>query len=122
MADDYIFGLALGNAQRANAVTAAAYAGAQKLHEAAAHIGALKDEVATLKRQAQIDAAAYVARTAQITAMMAAHPDSPLLANTGKKFKKTGAPKSKLRLVFEEGFDSALRKGGIVSPEVFRED
>jgi hypothetical protein len=65
MADDYMFGLALGNGRRANAATAAAFAGAQGLHEAAVHIGALKDEVATLKRQAQIDDAAIAGMTAR---------------------------------------------------------
>jgi hypothetical protein len=121
MADDYMFGLALGNGRRANAATAAAFAGAQGLHEAAAHLGALKDEVATLKRQAQIDEAAIEGHVAQINALKATHPASPLLADSGKRFKD-GDPKSKLRLVFEQTFDAALRKIGITSPGSFRVD
>ena len=121
MADDFMFGLALGNAQRANAVTAATYAASDGLHKAAAHIGKLNNEIATLKRQAQIDDASIAGMKAQIAALKAQHPSSPLLANSGKTFKD-GEAKSKLRLIYEQHFDALLRKVGIVSPGSFRED
>lgn len=121
MSDDYMFGLAIGNGQRANAATAAAYQGAQELHKAAAYIGKLKDENATMKRQAQIDDASIAGLKAQIDAFKAQHPTSPLLANSGKLFNDGGA-KSKLRLIYELAFDAALRAVGIVSTGSIRKD
>jgi hypothetical protein len=56
-----------------------------------------------------------------IKSLKAAHPNSPLSAESGKRFKD-GTTKTKLRLVYEHAFDSALRTDGIVSPEKFRED
>ena len=121
MADDFMFITALNNRQLATEATAAAYKGAAELDKAAEYIRAYKVEIATLKRQAQIDEAAITGHVAQINAMKAAHPDSPLLVHSGKRFKD-GDPKSKLRLVFEQTFDAALRKVGITSPGAFRED
>ena len=121
MADDFMFGLALGNAQRANAVTAATYAASDGLHKAAAHIGKLNDEIATLKWQVQLHEATIHGRDAQISAMKAEHPNSPLLAQSAKRFKD-GEAKSRLRLIYEQTFDAALRKVGITSPGSFRED
>ncbi len=122
VADDFMFGLAIGNGRRANAAAAAAYAGAQALNELAPHIADLKNEIATLKRQAQIDEANIAGLIAQVDALKAECPNSPLLAPTGKKFKKSGNPKTHLRSVFEKVFDAALRTTGITTPEAFRLD
>jgi len=121
VADEFMFGLAVGNGRRANAATAAAYAGAQALEDLAPHIGALKDEIATLKWQVQLHEATIHGRDAQISALKAEHPNSPLLAKSAKRFKD-GEAKSRLRLIYEQTFDAALRKVGITSPGSFRED
>lgn len=119
--DDFALGLAVGHGRRANAATEAAYEGAAELEKAAEYIRAYKVEIATLKRQAQIDEAAIMGRDAQIAALKAQHPTIPLFAQSGKQFQN-GAPKTKLRLIFEQTFDTVLRKAGIVSPASFRED
>jgi hypothetical protein len=117
-----MFGLAIGNGRRANAAAQAAYVGAQRMDEAAAYIRNMKGEMAELKSQAQIDAATIAGHIAQINALKAENPDSPILQPTGKFYKISGNPKSRLRLVFEQTFDAALSKIGIVSPEAFRLD
>lgn len=127
MANEFLFGVAMGNARRANAASAAADSLAitanfatDELHKAGVYIGTLKDEIATLKRQAQIDDAAIAGMTAQIAALKVEHPNSPLFALTAQVSKKSGKPKSKLALIYEQFFDAALRKVGIVSPASFR--
>jgi len=64
VANEFLFGLAIGNARSANNANEAAYTAAtaantagKHLFEAVAIIGKLKDEVATLQQQVQIDKA-----------------------------------------------------------------
>jgi len=52
----------------------------------------------------------------------AQHPDSPLLADCGKRFKESGNAKLKLRLIFEAAFDAKGREMGITNPADRRVD
>lgn len=60
-------------------------------------------------------------RDAQMTAFMAQHPDSPLLADSGRRFRD-GDPKTKSRLIFEANFDAKARELGITNPAEHRLD
>lgn len=85
MANEFLFGLAIGNARSANNANEAAYTAAtaantagKHLFEAVAIIGKLKDEVATLQQQVQIDKATINGWNVQIGAPGFMYPNSSL--------------------------------------------
>lgn len=59
---------------------------------------------------------------AQLAAFIAAHPTSPVCADSGKRFKKDGSIKSKGRLIYEAAFDRVARENGIAVPTNYRTD
>ena len=73
-----------------------------------AHIEVLQAEVAVLK-------SVEAGRLAQIEAWKKMYPDSPLLADSGIRFAD-GDKKSKIRLIFEQAFDTMAKKLGISDP------
>jgi hypothetical protein len=52
---------------------------------------------------------------------MATHPQSPLVVDSGKRFKD-GDIKTKGRLIYEATFDRILRGAGIADPTKHRAD
>lgn len=46
----------------------------------------------------------------QVKAFAAQHADSPLMADSGLRFRKTGNVKRRVRLLYEAAFDVALLK------------
>lgn len=88
-------------------------------YEAAqARIKELEAENGKLKIEA-MDAAG---RNAQVEALKAQHPASPLLADSGKRFKASGNAKTKLRLIYEAAFDAKGPEMGIANPADRRKD
>lgn len=57
----------------------------------------------------------------QVKALIAQHLYSPLLADSGHKFKN-GKSKNVLRRIFEAAFDRRGRELGITNPETMRRD
>ena len=67
----------------------------------------------------QMDAAG---RLAQVRAFQAEHPTSPLMSDSGKKFKKSGDKKAKSRIIYEAAFDAEGHEMKIVNPASRRLD
>ncbi|MBP2309718.1 hypothetical protein GBZ48_18380 [Azospirillum melinis] len=87
-----------------------------------ARIAALEAEVARLSKVAQDSQMEAEGRLAQFDAFAAQHPDSPLMADSGKRFK-SGKIKTKARLIYEAAFDAHGRnKLGISNPADRRVD
>lgn len=80
----------------------------------------LQARIAELSTQVAVAEASFAGRDAQMKAFMAQHPNSPLLADSGQRFRD-GAPKTASRLLFERTFDAKAREMGIVDPEQHRE-
>ncbi|WP_395454302.1 hypothetical protein ACHMW5_11955 [Azospirillum melinis] len=122
-----MFGLALArNRQLANQITETAKANLvieeqnaliQRLRKEKAELQA---EVVRLARIAEDNEMDGVGRRAERDAFMAAHPDSPMLADSGKRFvseKVRGQIKTKARLIYEQAFDAHGRNRlGISNP------
>jgi predicted secreted Zn-dependent protease len=93
------------------------------------HAKTLESQVANLKAQlaaAQLALAVEKAHAggllAQKDAYAAIHPQSPLLVDTGKRFKVSGNIKTQGRLIYEANFDRILREAGIADPIKYRAD
>jgi len=106
-----------------------AAAWAKNAREWKAHALGLTDENANLKAQlaaAQITLAVEKAHAegalAMYQAMKAAHVQSPLVADSGKRYKVSGNIKNKARLIYEATFDRILREAGIADPTKHRAD
>ena len=128
MANEFLFGLAMGNARQANNANEAAYSAAiaanaagKGLLEAADIIGKLKDENATLRLEAQRYQASIDAMDAQIGALQNMYPSSSLFQKSDKRYK-AGHFKSNIRLIYEHHFDAEVRKIGIANPASVRTD
>lgn len=105
-----------------------AAAWAKNAREWKAHALGLTDENANLKAQlaaAQLALAVEKAHAegleAHKTAFINAHPQSPVRADSGKRFKD-GDIKTKGRLIYEGTFDRILRGAGIADPAKHRAD
>lgn len=105
-----------------------AAAWAKNAREWKAHALGLTDENANLKAQlaaAQLALAVKKAHAegleAHKTAFINAHPQSPVRADSGKRFKD-GDIKTKGRLIYEGTFDRILRGAGIADPAKHRTD
>jgi chitodextrinase len=74
------------------------------------------ERITSLEDQLTVEKANAGAYEAWVRAFIAQHPDSPLRADSGKRFKATGNVKTKGRLVYEAAFDTTLREMGIANP------
>lgn len=89
------------------------------------HVRVQADQIADLQRQLAIAHAESHARMAQVTAMNQAHPDSPLLKDSGHRFRSprfAGRMKTVLRRIYEHAFDSDADKAGLHNPSSIRLD
>ncbi|SDB22274.1 hypothetical protein [Belnapia rosea] len=91
------------------------------VRDQAAVIAELRARIAALCTDVAVQAADAAGSRAVIKAFKEAHPNSPLLVDTGKRFAD-GDAKTRVTLVYEQGFDAAARQLGIVNPEQHRED
>lgn len=114
--------------QQSGRHAANADAWAQNAKEWEAHALGLESQVANLKAQlaaAQLALAVEKAHAegykAQKDAFMATHPQSPLVTDSGKRFKD-GDIKTRGRLIYEATFDRILRGAGIADPTKHRAD
>lgn len=80
-----------------------------------------REEIVDLEDELAIKTAARNAFEAQVMAFVAQHPDSPLCADSGQRFKN-GEIKSRVWLVWEAAFDASLKAFGVVNPSARRID
>ena len=59
---------------------------------------------------------------AYLDAFNRAHPNSPVLADSGKRYKESGNIKTCGRTIYEEDFDRIISNHDIENPEQFRAD
>ena len=92
------------------------------------HSKMLDAQVANLQAQLAAAQLALVQKTAHAEgslamyrAMKAIHPQSPLLADSGKRYKD-GDVKTKASLIYEATFDRICREAGIADPTKHRAD
>ena len=85
------------------------------------HARKLEAQVANLQLALAVKNAHAEGATAMYKAMKATHPQSPLLVDTGKRFKD-GNIKNKATLIYEGTFDRILREAGIADPTRHRAD
>lgn len=114
--------------QQSGRHAANADAWAQNAKEWEAHAQGLEAQVANLQAQlaaAQLALAVEKAHAegleAHKTAFINAHPQSPVRADSGKRYKD-GSIKTKGRLIYEATFDRILRGAGIADPAKHRAD
>ena len=105
-----------------------AAAWAKNAREWKAHALGLTDENANLKAQLAAAQLALLVKTADAegleahkTAFINAHPQSPVRADSGKRYKD-GSIKTKGRLIYEAAHDRILREAGIADPAKHRAD
>jgi hypothetical protein len=87
-----------------------------------AHAKNLEAENVNLKLALAVEKAHAEGLSAQKDAFAAAHPQSPMLADTGKRYKASGNIKTKGRLIYEATFDRICREAGIADPTKHRAD
>lgn len=112
----------------------AAYRGAQREADAArdassrigeAAVGVVialnkaRDRIADLEHDLAVQVAHAKGLTAQNDAFRSEAPRSPLLADTGLRFK-SGNIKTKVRLIYEAAYDASLIASGIPNPASLR--
>jgi hypothetical protein len=85
------------------------------------HARSLEAQVANLQLALLVKTAHAEGYKAQKDAYMAAHPQSPLRGDSGKRFKD-GDIKTRGRLIYEAAHDRILREAGITDPTKHRAD
>ena len=82
----------------------------------------LRARIAQLEAHAAVDAMHIAGLEAQRDAYMEQHANSPLLQDSGRRFKESGNIKTKGRLVYEAAFDAKGHVLGIANPAAHRND
>lgn len=77
--------------------------------------------IAELELALAVEKAHAVGMSAMKDAFKAAHPQSPVLADSGQRYK-SGSVKTKGALVYAAAFDRILRDARISNPEQYRAD
>ena len=85
-----------------------------------ARVVELQQQVTQLIHDLKVEACDARGRRAQVDAFKNQHPDSPLMRDTGKRYKKSGNIKEVVRIIYEQAFDEAARQRGIANPEEVR--
>lgn len=91
------------------------------LREAYARISVLQAEAARAAETIDTLAMDRAGLIAQFEAFKVHHPNSPLFADSGKRFD-SGKIKSKVRIVFETGFDAKGAELDVLNPKKRRLD
>ena len=122
MSDQLAWGFVrAGNQNTADAYDAVSEANATIRRLNARALGA-EAEVARLRDMLAISQCEVAALSAQRAAFKTKHPTSPLLADSGKRFKVDGTAKTFLRLVYEDAFDKKAAELKISNPAGRRVD
>lgn len=82
----------------------------------------LVQQVQQLQLALAVEKAHAAGFNAYIKASKAQHPDSPIFADSGQRYKQSGNVKSNGRLLYEAAFDAEARKLGIKNPVQYRAD
>ena len=82
-------------------------------------VAGLQQQLEDLKLKLAVEEAEAAGRLAQVRAWKAQHPDSPLLAASGHRFRD-GEVKAKDRVVYEARFNEVARSRGVMDPEAHR--
>lgn len=78
--------------------------------------------IAELELALLIEKAHAEGLAAQTAEYKSAHPGSPLLRDSGKRYKKSGATKTVVRIGYEKAFDRFLLENKIMNPVHYRID
>lgn len=113
--DDVSFGIALGQKRRGDDAQALAIVMAEKVRDQNARIAEL--ELALLVEKAHAEGL-----TAFLDAFKAANPDSPVMRDSGKRYKASGNVKTVGRIRYEASFDAFLIGRKIADPTRHRVD
>ena len=81
----------------------------------------LEARITELEGKLKLEEMISAGRKAQVDEMKKQHADSPLMADSGKRFKD-GDMKTELRLIYEQAFDAKGREMGIANPADRRQD
>jgi hypothetical protein len=87
----------------------------------AVEIEALKAHVRAMTVQLAVLYADAAGLEAVVDGFKGLHPNSPLMADAGRRFR-SGNAKRKLTLLYEAAFDAKARELGIVDPQAHRAD
>ncbi len=121
MSTDNFLGLAIANNRAAHAAVRSADINYENYISWKKHAKELEAEVARLKDALAIKTARADGLAAMNKAYAEAHPDSPLRADSGKRYKD-GDIKRKITLIFEAAFDASAKNLGISNPASRRAD
>ena len=102
-------------------VTMMARAWQDRAHSAEAEVVQLRQRVRELELALAVQEAHAGGLRAQKTALRQAHPNSPLWADSGRRFND-GDVKTQATLIYEQEFDRILRGRRISNPEKHRAD
>tara|TARA_R110002012_G_scaffold102188_1_gene241701 strand:- start:1692 stop:2048 length:357 start_codon:yes stop_codon:yes gene_type:complete len=94
---------------------------ADLVRKLSAKIDAQNEEISKLLGQSEANAMHIAGLEAARAAYMKQHNDSPLLRDSGKRFKD-GDAKTNARLIYERAFDEKGRQIGISNPVARRVD
>ncbi len=122
---DELTGMAIGKA-RQMANRASAYADAleeanQNIRDQNLTIATLRRELAETRLEFLVKEAHAEGLKAQLDGMKAAHANTPMLMDSGRRYKD-GDIKTKSRLSYEATFDRILRDARISDPTKYRAD
>jgi hypothetical protein len=93
-----------------------------KLRDAKATADRLQHQYAETRAKYLMEAMHAAGLEAQRDAYMEVHPDSPLLADSGRRFKSAARAKTVARLIYESAFDAKGHELGVPRPQERRND
>ncbi|MFN8720752.1 MAG: hypothetical protein ACK5YI_07990 [Rhodospirillales bacterium] len=93
-----------------------------KLRDAQATADRLQHQYAETRAKYLMEAMHAAGLEAQRDAYMEVHPDSPLLADSGRRFKSAARAKTVARLIYESAFDAKGHELGVPRPQERRND
>ena len=118
--------LAWGYVRAGNQNTADAYDAVSEANSTIRRLNArtiaAEAEVVRLRDMLEIKTCEFAAVSAQREAFKIQYPSSPLLSDSGKRFKKDGSIKTKVRLIYENAFDAKGVELKIANPASRRLD
>jgi len=93
-----------------------------KMRDAQATADRLQQQYAEARAKFLMEAMHAAGLEAQRDAYMEVHPDSPLLADSGRRFKSAARAKTVARMIYESAFDAKGHELGVPRPQERRND
>lgn len=93
-----------------------------EVDELTKYLNDLASQVRQLQLALAVEKAHAAGYQAYVKAAKSQHPDSPIFADSGQRYKQSGNVKSNGRLLYEAAFDAEARKLGLSNPAQYRAD